>query len=63
VLLYQRRMPPRISKKAVALWAALLIGAASAFVVPRRPNVVGGGAASVAANSGTKARSSIDQTG
>jgi len=56
-------MPPRISKKAVALWAALLIGAASAFVVPRRPNVVGGGAASVAANSGTKARSSIDQAG
>ena len=44
-----------MSKRAVALWAALLIGAASAFVVPRRPNVVGGGASSVVSNTGTKA--------
>ena len=43
-----------MSKRAVALWAALLIGAASAFVVPRRPNVVGGGASSVVANTGAK---------
>ena len=47
-------MPSRMSKRAVAFWAAMLIGAASAFVVPRRPNVVGGGASSVVANTGTK---------
>lgn len=49
-------MPSRMSKRAVALWATLLIGAASAFVVPRRPNLVGGGgASSVVSNTGTKA--------
>ena len=58
-------MPSRMSKRAVALCAtaaALLLGAASAFVVPRRPNVVGGGAASVA-NTGTKTKSGIEQAG
>lgn len=60
-------MPSRMSKRALALCAtaaALLIGAASAFVVPRRPNckVVGSGAASIA-DAGKKTKSAIEQAG